>query len=50
MAFFPEFSCEGEQSDLAGAFDRSRYFALVFGARASLAAWANFAVISDKAF
>jgi hypothetical protein len=49
MAFFPEFSREWEQGDLACAFYRGSYFTLVLGAIACLTARADIAFIGDEA-
>lgn len=47
---FPACPGEGQQGDLTGLFDSTGQHALMSGAGASLAAWADLAFISDQAF
>jgi hypothetical protein len=46
---FPVFSCERDEGNLAGLFDCRCHDALVFGARACLAAGADFSIFGDIA-
>jgi len=46
---FPVFSRERDQGDLAGLFDCHCHNALMFRARARLAAWPDFAIFGDIA-
>jgi len=44
---FQVFACEGEQSNMTGLLHGCRHNALMSGAGASLAAWADLAIFSD---